>query len=525
MTRQAIRKPAVRSLTLVTLIALVLLPRPLLAGQRLHSKESASGEGNQAAITFMPAVAYDVGGSYPNFVAVADMNGDGKPDLVVTVYPGAVAVLLGNGDGTFQPASTYAADNAPSAVIIADLNGDGKPDVVVCGCITSGCSTSGISVLLGNGDGTLQPPYSYISDSSGAVPLSLAAADLNGDGELDVVVSSTGGNAGVFLGNGDGTFQPVAKYVVGENDSFVAIADLNHDGKPDIVVGYTEAVAVLLGNGDGTFQPGVEYPTTPPGTLPEGLDHILVADVNGDGKPDVVVSNQGGGGNYTGSMGVLLGNGDGTLQPVVDYGLGGPLPWGFAYTDLDGDGTPDLAVANYCVENQNGCYGDGSLSVMRGNGNGTFQPPITVASGTNYLLNLAAADLNGDGRPDLVLAPWTVHSVGVFINTTGKQSTTTTLASAPNPSGYLWPATFTATVGSAGGAPPNGESVTFYNGQSIFGTASLNGGVASLTTSALPAGESTITASYAGDSDFIASTSNPITQHVVRVAVVPPPHR
>ena len=421
MTRQATGPAPIRKLValfILILVALAVLPRPLVAGQRLHSKQSASRGQDQASVTFLPVVAYDLGTSFPNAVVVADVNGDGKPDLVVTAYSSVVAVLLGNGDGTFQPASTYAGDAEPLAVITADLNGDGKQDIVVCGCVTLGggpCSTSGITVLMGNGDGTFKPPVSYISDiSSSVVPTALAVADLNGDGKLDIVAVLTNGSgdqqgsaAGVFIGNGDGTFQPVAKYDTGPDSTTIAIADVNRDGKPDLVVGDQITAAVLLGNGNGTFQPRVEYPTVPPGTTPGGVDQVLVADVDGDGKPDLVVTNQGGGSNHDGSIGVLLGNGDGTFEPVVNYDQGGLLPWSFAYTDMDGDGIPDFALADYCTENQNGCYTAGFVSVVLGNGNGTFQPPITVASSTTGVRALAAADLNGDGRPDLVVAPWT----------------------------------------------------------------------------------------------------------------------
>ena len=204
--------------------------------------------------TFQPAVAYSSGGGDVMAVAVADVNGDGNPDLLATDYWGypanTVSVLLGNGDGTFQPAVTYGSGGAsPTSIAVADLNGDNKPDLVVANQCFADCSGAGsVAVLLGNGDGTFQPAVAY--DPGGTEPDAVAVADVNGDGKLDIVVANAGGSVAVLLGNGDGTFQPAITYGAGGTFPFsLAVADLNGDNKPDLVVRESDEVGVLLQSG------------------------------------------------------------------------------------------------------------------------------------------------------------------------------------------------------------------------------------------------------------------------------------
>jgi uncharacterized protein (DUF2141 family) len=203
---------------------------------------------------FAPVVDYDSGGDYAYSVAVADVNGDGRPDLLITNFctgvpncHGTVSVLLGNGEGTFQTAVTYESGGFWAyAVAVADVNGDGKPDLLVENlCPNSGnCNGGAVGVLLGNGDGTFQAAVSY--GSGGYVPqccgsYSLAVADVNGDGRLDVLVANpcegvgcsdgANGTVGVLLGNGDGTFQTAVTYGSGGiYATSVAVADVNADG-------------------------------------------------------------------------------------------------------------------------------------------------------------------------------------------------------------------------------------------------------------------------------------------------------
>jgi hypothetical protein len=476
---------------------------------------------DQGQPLFLPAVTYSANALSTISAAVADVNGDGKPDIVLaslcsiqSCSLGAVSVLLGNGDGTFQPAVVYdSGGGQPFAVAVADVNGDGKPDVVVANFLSSN-----VALLVGNGDGTFQP--AVVFGTGGVGPYSVAIADVNGDGKPDLVVANVGGpfgigNLGVLLGNGDGTFQSAVTYGNIQAES-VAITDVNHDGKPDLLAAGLILVDVLLGNGDGTFQRQVGYPSGA-----SYAQSVTVADVNGDGRPDLLVANasgRAGACSGAGYVSLLMGNGDGTFQPAVLINSGGCWPAQVATADVNGDGKVDLLVANDC-DSSSGCP-NGSAGVLLGNGDGTFQPVATYLSGGTYSTSIAVADLNADGKPDVVLANSNIEdgtgSVSILLNnSSGHQNpTTTALASSLNPSVYGQAVTFTATVSSTSGTPPNGETVTFNNGSATLGTGLLSGGVATLTTSTLAAGVYTITASYPGDSTFAASTSPSLRQVV-----------
>jgi hypothetical protein len=368
---------------------------------------------------FSPTVTYDTGAPEVFSMAVADVNHDGKQDLVVVNYNGSpsvgdssIGVMLGNGNGTFQPSVVYdAGTSGVTSVAVGDLNNDGKVDLVVA-------SSGFISVFLGNGDGSFKPGVGYASGSVSPGPsrIPLLLADLNGDGKLDVIVGSqtnqSGGNGSVavLLNNGNGTFQTGKTYDSGGfYTSSVAVADLNADGIQDMVVVNCAAsgssscfdaggtVGVLLGNGDGTFRAIQSYAR---GGWGASWSPVMVADVNGDGKPDILVGNgckvkfigQDGHCTNDGSVGVLTGNGDGTFRPAVTYDTGAGDAASIVLTDVDGDGKLDLVV-------QNGA----SPAVLRGKGDGTFLYPDRYHSpaemGGSAVL---VGDINGDGKPDLI---------------------------------------------------------------------------------------------------------------------------
>lgn len=373
--------------------------------------------------TFQAGQSYSSGGYDAFAVAVGDVNKDGKADLIVAngcqsanqCANGVIGVLLGNGDGTFQTAQTYSsAGLAADAVAIADVNRDGKLDLLVANqCLDSTCASGSISVLLGNGNGTFKAAKSYAS--GGVTAVSLAVGNFNKDQKLDLAVAnqcqSSGncaGNVSVLLGNGDGTFQPAVSYPSGGYTAVsLTVGDFNGDQKPDLVVAHqcqsssncsAGTVGVLLGKGDGTFQSAQAFAS--------GGNHttaVAGGDLNGDGHRDLIIANQCQvAGNCTyGSVSVLMGKGDGTFQAPQNYISDGVFAYSVAIGDWNGDKQPDLAVVNQC-QTTSAC--SGTVTLLLGNGDGTFQAPPAYASGGYDADSVAVGDLNGDGKPDLVVA-------------------------------------------------------------------------------------------------------------------------
>jgi hypothetical protein len=345
------------------------------------------GNGNG---TFLAAQNF-AGGTGPSAVAVADINGDGSVDLLIADKSGgAVSVLLNDcaspATGTFAAAKNFSTGNGPAAVAVADVNGDGRADIV-----TANGNDNTVSVLLGKGNGTFQAAQNF---AVGNTPYSVAVADLNGDGKLDVVAANENNNTvSVLLGNGNGTFQAAQNFSTGSNPRAVAIADVNGDGVPDLITANyyssgSSTVSVLLGNGNGTFQTAQNF------SVPTGAEAVAVADLNGDGKPDLAVANEGGG--KGGVVSVLLGNGDGTFQAAQNTSTGANGPTSIAVDDFNGDGKPDLVIAFFGTT-------PGTVSVFLGNGDGTFAAAQNFTTG-NSSFRVLAADVNGDGRADIVTA-------------------------------------------------------------------------------------------------------------------------
>jgi hypothetical protein len=461
------------------------------------------GNGNGTFQAPIKAVAFP--NNSVTCVTAADLNGDGKPDIAVTMFGGitpdsptglftTIGVCLGKGDGTFGSPSFYQSANNPYQVAAGDFRNSGKLDLLIR-------NPDGIWLSVGNGDGTFQPGAVIWEEPSTLIfvtppgplfngPASFAVGDFNGDGKLDLAVDIDGARMDVLLGTGTGAFNPapIPTYIFTANQTgggggSIAAADLTGNGKLDLVVatGYGATLAIFYSNGDGTFQSPLIYP------LPEYDDEtVTLADFNSDGKPDILVGTNGGSdvnnyftmllnqgpnrfgpppkqfpvgspadnninavaialGDLTGkgrqdavvsvwgnsagplingqfpspptvtpggqvqnrdSISVLLGNNDGTFQGPKQY-LVGTHPIAIVLASLTGDGKQDAVVANI-ISND--------VSVLKGNGDGTFQSAITIPLGKNPNA-LAVKDLNGDGKPDIAVTNLSDNTVSVLLNT------------------------------------------------------------------------------------------------------------
>ena len=373
----------------------------------------------------------------PQGIETADINGDGNLDLLVAIVgadesgEGELAVLLGHGDGTFEPPVYYRAGQNAMGLAIADLNGDGKLDVAVAD--ENCCAVNSLTVLLGNGDGTFQSPRASVP----GIASDVAAGDLNRDGKIDLVLAGEfGGVVKVLLGNGNGTFQAPMIYPTPDSALTVALVDLNGDGHLDIAVGGSAGTDILLGNGDGTFGPATAYGVgtrfvafgdfnrdlimdavaggssfvsvalgKPDGSFVAAreysvgtlLRHLVSGDFNGDGIADVVVTRQ----PPSNTMIILLGDGHGGLTPGAAFSN---ITQAFLATgDFNGDSKLDVSAS-----------GDGAdVFIYLGNGDGTFQPPMqTSISDPNFQ---ATGDFNGDGKLDLVTSNTFSRKVSVLL--------------------------------------------------------------------------------------------------------------
>ncbi len=365
---------------------------------------------NNGNWTFHPAVHYP-SGQVPLGIAIGDLNGDGHPDIVTAnQFGNSVSIFINHGDGTFAPRTDINTSPSPQTVAIGDLNNDGRQDLVV----------DGGSVALGNGNGTFGP---FVFQG---VPAFVVLGDVNNDGKLDLV-----GAYGVRLGNGDGTFGSFLVYesATGDQITRVAIGDINHDGRLDIATcsiqppdgSFTDDISIMLGYGDGTFAPHRDLPT---GMRPQA---IQIASLDGQ-HAEVVVANQ-----FVNAVSVYIGNGVGSFPAVPYFSIGGEpnvYPDNTQIGDFNGDGIPDVAVA---------LRGSASVSVILGTGHLDFGPPTLY--GPREVVSLRIGDLNEDGAPDLVVsntAPYPQHAATISVmlgNGDGTFGPSTDITVGPDPAG------------------------------------------------------------------------------------------
>ena len=326
-------------------------------------------------------------------VAVADINRDGKLDVVeIGNFQGVgqrLNVELGNGDGTFQaPITTTVtlSNTVFDAGAVGDFNGDGLLDVAAWAVNGSGTE---VVILLGNGAGSFTLGNTYTAPSSNNFnpgPSSIVATDVNGDGKLDLVALTPNNGVYIFLGNGDGTFQTPTNYpltVVSSPAYAVAVADLNGDGKPDLAINVNSGLGVLLNNGNGTFAAAVYY-AGPGATANPG---IAVGDVNGDKKPDVVVTSN------LGDVVLFLNAGSGTFTLKGTVGSTGVGTQFVTLADINGDKKLDIVVADAL----------GEIWTFYGKNNGTFtNGPGYPLQASSVPYGMILADFNGDGALDLL---------------------------------------------------------------------------------------------------------------------------
>ncbi len=376
------------------------------------------------AETFTPATGSPIStGNQPTSGGAADFNGDGIPDLaVLNSAPNSITIFLGKGDGTFTPGDTifqigstpcinqFEASNC--ALAVGDFNHDGNADLVA----TSGYDNT-VIVLLGHGDGTFSPANGS-PITVGNFPEAVKIGDFNEDGLQDLAVANAKDNTiSILLGNGDGTFTAASgsPIPVGSFPFFLAVADFDGNGTADVAVSNDQdnTVSILLGKGDGTF---TEASGSPIPNFNYNPGPIIPADFNGDGKVDLAVAD------FTpsnppstlGNVVVLLGNGDGTFTNAP----GSPItvgvdPFALAAADFNQDGKTDLAVDNYGQITQ---FPTQTLSVLLGNGDGTFAAlgtPIQLGDSPN---DLVTADFNGDGTTDFAIPELANNNVTILLN-------------------------------------------------------------------------------------------------------------
>jgi hypothetical protein len=339
--------------------------------------------------TFAQTYAYNAAslatGHNPQAILSADLNGDGRLDLVAANFnDNTISVLIGNPDGSYQPKVDYAVGNNPIAITVDDFDGNGKMDLAVVdnNCPTTPCTAVGsVSVLLGNGDGTFQP---HVDKTVGNGPYGVVAHDFDADGKVDLIVTnSQDNNFTLLVGKGDGTFTFKRKLTTGINPHGIVKGDFNRDHKEDVLICDTgeSNLTFFRGNGNGTFQNSIKFDTGP------NPLNLVTGDVNADGRADVLVANSG---NSTVSVltAILRGHAFATHVDLAIPGIAAAV----AIADMNGDGFDDVIATTEAID---------GVSIMQSVGDGaTFRPRVDFAAGV-HPVSVSAGDFNGDGKVDV----------------------------------------------------------------------------------------------------------------------------
>jgi hypothetical protein len=495
-------------------------------------------------------------------IASAYLNGDNNLDVITGDADQVITVLLGNGDGTFQAKTNYAGCQTGKTLKIqlADFNRDGTTDIAL-GC--SDTTNGGVAILMGNGDGSFQTPAYYpTGDLAG-----LDMGDLNGDGILDLVVTDKlQQDVTILIGKGNGTFQaPSAIIATPKAAHDVVVGDFNGDGNDDLGYAITTAtngsalsdLYIALGNGNGTFQ-------TAQLRASQIGEFLTSGDTNGDNLVDIVSSTVTLSPHISNSMFVLIGKGDGTFKPTVTYVS--DIPSDPHLTDVNGDGKPDIIAggsfgALVYPGNGDGTFQAYSEPVIGGfsltyavnagdyNNDGNADLIGTDANSPKAAVALSEVQQTADAAALTGIAVFPlgsgIHNVdaiysgdSVFLTST---SSTVPLLAAPIPTALRLDVspttgtlngqvvTLTATLNpfNVTGPPStttNSQLVQFYNNGTQIGTGALSNGVATFSTTSLPTGSDSLKAVYPGDTNYGSSTSSVIPVNVVNILLATNPN-